>query len=106
MLIEEIRHNEKNNDCIISWSCEYGPASEIIAAKVAAENFDLVVMGTKGSDSFASKLLGSVTYNTIRKINIPVIVVPEKSVNGEINKIIFATDLHINGSINKVLKGH
>ncbi len=58
-------------------------------------------MGTKGSDSVASKLSGSVTYNTIRKIKIPVIVVPEKSVNREIKKIIFATDLRINGSINK-----
>jgi nucleotide-binding universal stress UspA family protein len=102
LLIEEIRHNKKNDDCIITWSCEYGPASEIIASKAAPVNFDLVVMGTKGSDSVASKLLGSVTYNTIRKIKIPIIVVPEKSVNGEIKKIIFATDLHINGSINKV----
>jgi nucleotide-binding universal stress UspA family protein len=102
LVIEEIRHNSKNDDCVISWSCEYGPASEIIAAKVATDNIDLVVMGTKGSDSVASKLLGSVTYNTIRKIKVPVIVVPEKSVNSEIKKIIFATDLHINGNINMV----
>ena len=102
LLIEEIRHNKKNNDCIIRWSCEYGPASEVIASKVASDDFDLVVMGTKGANSVASKLLGSVTYNTIRKIKIPIIVVPEKSVNGEINKIIFATDLHINGSIKKL----
>lgn len=102
LLIEEIRHNIKNDDCIINWSCEYGPASEIIAAKVETEKIDLVVMGTKGSDSVASKLLGSVTYNTMRKIKIPVIVVPEKAVVREIKKIVFATDLHINGNINKV----
>lgn len=102
LLIEEVRHNEVNDDCTINWSCEYGPASEIIASKVETEKIDLVVMGTKGSDSVASKLLGSVTYNTIRKIKIPVIVVPEKSVVNEIKKIVFVTDLHINGNINKV----
>lgn len=102
LLIEEVRHNEKNDDCTINWSCEYGPASEVIATKVESEKIDLVVMGTKGSDSVASKLLGSVTYNTIRKIKIPVIVVPEKAVVSEIKKIVFVTDLHINGNINKV----
>jgi nucleotide-binding universal stress UspA family protein len=102
LLVEEIRHNKKNDDCTISWSCEYGPASEIIAAKVETEKIDLVVMGTKGADSVASKLLGSVTYNTLRKIKVPVIVVPEKAIPGEINKIIFASDLHINGSISKI----
>lgn len=102
LLVEEIRHNKKNDDCTITWSCEYGPASEIIVAKVETEKIDLVVMGTKGADSVASKLLGSVTYNTLRKLKIPVIVVPEKAVPGEINKIIFASDLHINGSISKI----
>lgn len=102
LLIEEVRHNPKNNDCVISWSCEYGPASEIIAAKVETEKAQLVIMGTKGSDSVASKLLGSVTYNTIRKTKVPVIVVPENAAVGEIKKIVFATDLHINGNMSKV----
>jgi nucleotide-binding universal stress UspA family protein len=102
ILIEDIRKNKKNDDSIITWSCEYGPASEIIASKVEAEKIDMVIMGTKGADSVASKLLGSVTYNTIRKVKIPVIVVPEKALVGEIQKIVFATDLHINGDIKKV----
>lgn len=102
LLIEEIRHNEKNKDVIITWSCEYGPASEVVAAKAETEKADLIVMGTKGADSVASKLLGSVTYNTIRKVKIPVIVVPEKATAGEIRKIVFASDLHINGNISMV----
>ncbi len=102
LLMEEIRHNKKNDDTVINWSCEYGPASEIIAAKAETEKVDLIVMGTKGADSVASKLLGSVTYNTIRKVKIPVIVVPENAKPGTIKKIVFASDLHVNGNIGTI----
>jgi nucleotide-binding universal stress UspA family protein len=102
VLIEEIRHNEKNKDVIITWSCEYGPASEIVLSKAETENADLIIMGTKGADSVASKLLGSVTYNTVRKIKIPVIVVPEKAAVNDIKKIVFASDLHLNGNIKSI----
>jgi nucleotide-binding universal stress UspA family protein len=102
LLIEQIRHNPQNDDIVIKWTCEYGPASEVIASIVETDRINMVIMGTKGADSIASKLLGSVTYNTIKKVQIPVIVVPEKAVVGEINKIVFATDFHINGNITKV----
>lgn len=102
LLFEEIRHNKKNDGTVINWSCEYGPASEIIAAKAETEKADLIVMGTKGADSIASKLLGSVTYNTIRKVKIPVIVVPENAKVGDIKKIVFASDLHVNGNIGTI----
>lgn len=97
LLIEEIRHNKENDDVIVTWSCDYGPAAEIVAAKIKEVKADLIVMGTKGADSVASKLLGSVTYNTIKKSKVPVIVVPENAKPNDLKKIIFASDLHLNG---------
>lgn len=97
LLIEEIRYNKDNDDVIVTWSCDYGPASEIVAAKAKEVKADLIVMGTKGADSVASKLLGSVTYNTIKKAKVPVIVVPENAKPNDLKKIIFASDLYLNG---------
>ena len=53
-LIQEIRHNHENDEVSITHSCEYGPASEIIASKAENEKVDMIIMGTKGADSVAS----------------------------------------------------
>ena len=64
--------------------------SQVVAAK--AQDFDLVVMGTNGVDDLAQFFMGSSTYQAIRKVNKPVIMVPEDIVYCEPEQIVYAYD--------------
>ncbi len=66
-------------------------AQEIVDA--AEENeYDLIVMGTKGRHDSVEKLLGSVTTHVMMNAYCPVIAVPEKAEYTGIEHIAYATD--------------
>lgn len=54
---------------------------------------DLVVMGTQGSSGFKTAILGTNAANLMTAVDIPVILVPEKSSDLPIKKVLFASDL-------------
>jgi len=62
------------------------PADEIIGVY---KNYhpDLIVMGTKGKNTYKSEYFGSVTANTINETNVPVLAIPEVSKYKGMNKI-------------------
>lgn len=66
---------------------------EMIAVKGDNE-FDMVVMGTKGASGLKEVFIGSNTARVIEKIYCPVVAVPEKFCSDNIQKIVFATDFH------------
>jgi nucleotide-binding universal stress UspA family protein len=43
---------------------------------LTAATFDLVIMGTKGSDSFLQVFTGSNAYNAVLKANVPFLIIP------------------------------
>lgn len=88
----------KDKNIHIKTISEYGPAAEIITSVADTEGVDLIVMGTKGAGTFASKLLGSVASNTITKVKKPVLIVPEKTIDFQFNNIVLASDLHTQSS--------
>jgi len=53
----------------------WGEADEEICNYITAKNMDLVVMGSRGMGQFKSMLLGSVSYQVLRKANAPVLVI-------------------------------
>jgi len=65
---------------------------------IAAQQPDLIVMGTKGASGLKRILIGSNTVNVIAKTKLPVLVIPEVArfenfLNEGKNRIILATDL-------------
>jgi nucleotide-binding universal stress UspA family protein len=64
--------------------------SQVIGSK--AQGFDLLVMGTNGADDLAQFFLGSKTYRAIKKVGIPTIMVPEKTVYSDPKRIVYAYD--------------
>jgi nucleotide-binding universal stress UspA family protein len=50
-----------------------GPTVDAISTYAEAQNFDLVVMGTKGTDGWVEKLAGSKTQHTVRQSSVPVL---------------------------------
>lgn len=64
--------------------------------EMASENeVDLIVMGTKGASGIEEFLIGSNAASVIQNIDIPVLVIPPKSVLKPFKKIVLASDLDI-----------
>jgi nucleotide-binding universal stress UspA family protein len=58
----------------------------------STNEFELIVMGTRGSSNIQTKLLGTNTAVVLDNASHPVLVVPEGATYQPIQKIVFATD--------------
>ena len=52
-----------------------GPVGETIAKEAQAENYDLLVMGSRGHGALATLVLGSVTTQVLAQTSVPVLIV-------------------------------
>ncbi len=52
-------------------------------------NFDLIVMGTTGTNNLVTKWLGSISRTMLKKANCPVLVVPPNAVYKKVKNIVF-----------------
>ena len=77
----------------LSLRCEMGLAVDTILELAEDENFDLIIMGTKGEHNFAEKVFGSITTNVLRSAQIPVLAVPEGAHFQGIKNLVYALDL-------------
>ncbi len=83
------------SDKQISYEITPGLAKEKIQKAASDLQPDFVIMGTKGEDKKENSILGSITEIIIRKLNYPVLVVPEnyKFIGLEnLQKIVYITD--------------
>ena len=78
----------------VSTDAVLGFTGESIATQAAKEQADLVVMGMKGGRH--SRFLGSNVITAIRKVQKPVVVVPEGYAFTPIKRITFSTDFSEN----------
>jgi nucleotide-binding universal stress UspA family protein len=67
-----------------------GDVLDSIAEMTGTGLYSLVVMGTKGASGFEEHLFGSVTARTIEKVEVPLLVVPDKANFKQPKKIGFA----------------
>lgn len=86
-----------NPDLFEGFRVDYGffAAQEIIDA-ARKEQFDLIVMGTKGVRNAIERLLGSTTSNTMMNSHCPVMAIPDGAVYHPVKRIAYATDFHPN----------
>jgi len=59
---------------------------------LTAETFDLVIMGTKGSDSFLQFFTGSNAYNAVLKANVPFLIIPLGFEKTTVTNFVYAYD--------------
>lgn len=93
----------------ISHELKAGIAKDEIVFYSSEINPELVVMGTRGADKKAASILGSITENTIKKLNVPVLAIPEdyKFVGEDkLQHIVYLTDFDESDfvSIQKLMK--
>ncbi|MDR6735700.1 MULTISPECIES: universal stress protein [unclassified Sphingobacterium] len=63
----------------ISTQCERGMITETLPELATPDQFDFLVMGTKGITNEDSKLIGSTTYVISKKAKIPVLAIPNEA---------------------------
>lgn len=85
-IIEEHLPAELVDDYLIS----VGKPDQAITA--AADNFDLIVMGSHGRSGFSRFFMGSVSGKVLRTAHIPVLVVNEKQQLQQLQRIMVTTD--------------
>lgn len=70
-----------------------GMVVDIVSRYTAANDVDLIVMGTKGATGAAEVLLGSNAANVVKSVKDPLILVPESVIGRPVKEVLFATDL-------------
>ena len=81
-----------------------GITSESIISTCYANDIDLIIMGTQGVSGFEEVIIGSNTYDVIKKAHCPVLAIPQGSNIYDIKKIAFAGDYKKIEDISKALK--
>ncbi|WP_064965833.1 universal stress protein [Tenacibaculum ovolyticum] len=56
------------------------------------EGVDFIIMGSKGTSGLKEMFIGSNTERVIRHANVPVLVIKDKPITKEIEKVVFACD--------------
>ncbi len=72
---------------------EAGGVTDVITKLAAQSKANLLVMGSTGAGALSRILLGSISRAMINLTRLPLVLVPEGSVFGKIEKIAFATSL-------------
>jgi nucleotide-binding universal stress UspA family protein len=70
-----------------------GIPSDEIKVLTEERQIDMIVMGMKGVGGL-DKLIGSTTINAIRKVRVPVLIIPQDAQFQPLQHITYATDLH------------
>lgn len=78
-------------DVSIEGECVQGFMIDKLQEKLHAESYNLIVMGTKGATNLAESILGSTTFEVIRKSTVPVLVVPENTPDFKLDQVGFFT---------------
>ena len=92
-LKKEALSNQKYKNLKITITSRSGSFISLIP-KVADEfKSDLIVMGTKGTNSLKEIFIGTNTLEVIQNTEIPILTVPEKAKNSKVDKIAMAVDL-------------
>ncbi len=70
-----------------------GNIVELVEQTTLSREFELLVMGHKGLTEDSEALMGSKAFNTIRKANCPVLIIPDKAQYKIPEHILYALDL-------------
>lgn len=70
----------------------YGELARIVGLLFEEEHFDYVVLGTRGITRFEKFIMGSNTLNVIKKVKMPMLIIPENCEYDGIHRIAFAAD--------------
>jgi nucleotide-binding universal stress UspA family protein len=78
----------------IDSSIQSGVIDTVICKMAKGENFDMIIMGTRGeSHDYLDKVIGTTSHQVVENAYCPVLLIPSHIVYKEIDKVVFASDL-------------
>lgn len=83
-----IKQEELNYECVI----REGSAGKQIREEANEILHDFIIVGTHGADGIRQLVLGSHTWDIIKKVSCPVLAIPKEALFREIKSIVFATE--------------
>lgn len=87
--------SEKLNYVKISYSLDKGVPESVILKHISSYKPGIVIMGTRGQGKSPLNYLGNVTKKVIERAEIPILLIPEKSIftgMDYINRVMYATN--------------
>lgn len=102
-LISKAEEFSATEDYQFSAITDYDVFTDSINKFLISEKIDLIVMGTDGISDTSEKLFGSHTLRVIRKVNAPLLIIPEHAKFHRLNRLLLSletsadfnlTDLH------------
>ncbi len=79
-------------ECIYEYKSAFGFAAEVICELAEKEESRMICMGTTGGSNMINRFLGSVSYETVKRSKVPVLVVPSECKFKPIDRIVVGND--------------
>ncbi len=79
-------------DAPITTEMALGELIPMVNERIATDNIDLVIMGTKGAEGLQEVMVGSNAEKVVRTAHCPVLTVKSSSIDAHPNNIVFASD--------------
>ena len=90
--MEDVKEQYPNPNHVFEIVSAFNTLTDEINELTKKKNIDLVVMGTKGATGAKQLFLGSSTVFVIRKVKVPVLVIPENCKFVPVKKVLFPSD--------------
>lgn len=92
--IKEIMNEHQYNHLNIRGYVESRMSLDAIISFIEENEFDLVIMGTKGASGLRELWMGSHTQRVVRNSKVPVLTINENHKNHKFDNIVYATDFN------------
>jgi len=91
-LIVQLKEKFKSEEYTFESICDYDDFVSAVSQTVKSKSIDLIVMGTNGATGAKEVVFGSNTINVIRRVNAPVLVIPQDYKYKVPSSILFTTN--------------
>ena len=91
-LIEDLSAVKGSEEHVFNSKVKGGNLSDSIEELIAAQSFDLIVMGAHGRGGRLESFIGSSTNDVIRHVDCPVLIVPHEASYAGLKSLVFAMD--------------
>lgn len=87
-----LKEEYKNKNFSFKSLFAFNSLTDAINQTISSKEIDLIIMGTNGATGAKEVIFGSNTINVIRKVNCPIITIPENYKFSKIKSILFSTE--------------
>jgi nucleotide-binding universal stress UspA family protein len=91
--LEKLVLDVKYKDVKLEGTIRVGNAFHGMTTIISEQKVDLVIMGTKGTNSLSEMIIGTNTERVVRHAKVPVLTVQKKPAKGDFKNIVYATSM-------------